>query len=376
LNWLKVAREMLLSRELDLLEEQQLTPQGKVKYQFSAKGHELSQVLLAQTLDHPHDAAAVYYRSRPFMLASGLSPVEALSAGMALTGSPSDGRDVGVVFNRPGLNDLTVLPSSGDVGAQYSPAAGWAQAVCHHYRTLKENDWEGSIAVALGGDGSVAANGFWAALNIATTIQLPLLFFIEDNNFGISVPASYQTPGGNISVNLSCFGNLKVLDGDGTNPQEAWDLISAGIEHVRSWDGPCLLHLEVPRLGGHTFIDDQSYKSPELRAAEHERDPIPRLRSFLLEKKLINEGGWDQMLEEVRAALADAVEQVEALAQPDVTQATRYLFFEGEPPQQGGLRPENHETTAGMTAGKTAGSQAPESSGPRINFIDAVRRTL
>ena len=81
IDWQEVARLMLLSRELDLVEEELLVPQGKIKNQVSAKGHELSQVLLAQTLDHPHDAAADYYRSRPFLLASGLSPATALAAG-------------------------------------------------------------------------------------------------------------------------------------------------------------------------------------------------------------------------------------------------------------------------------------------------------
>ncbi len=74
IDWLQVARFMWLSRHIDRLEEEQLVPQGKVKYQFSAAGHELAQVLLAMVLNHPHDAAAVYYRSRPFMLACGLSP--------------------------------------------------------------------------------------------------------------------------------------------------------------------------------------------------------------------------------------------------------------------------------------------------------------
>lgn len=59
INWLAVARWMLLSRCLDELEVKQLTPQGKVKYQFSADGHELSQILLALHLDHPYDAVAV-----------------------------------------------------------------------------------------------------------------------------------------------------------------------------------------------------------------------------------------------------------------------------------------------------------------------------
>ena len=75
-DWWKTARFMLISRALDQLEVERLTPQGKVKYQFSASGHELAQVLLAQAMDHPHDAATVYYRSRPFMLASGMTPLK------------------------------------------------------------------------------------------------------------------------------------------------------------------------------------------------------------------------------------------------------------------------------------------------------------
>ena len=153
IDWLKVARLVLLSRQLDRLEIEQLTPNGKVNYQFSAMGPELAQVLLAEMLTHPHDAAGLYYRSRPFMLASGLTASEALAAGMARTGSPSQGRDVGVVFNMPARQGPTILPASGDVGAQYTPAAGWAQAIQYRTNQTKEGEWEGAIAVALGGDG-------------------------------------------------------------------------------------------------------------------------------------------------------------------------------------------------------------------------------
>src|SRR5258708_7545512 len=100
-DWAQVAHLCLLSRALDRLEETQLTPQGQVKLQFSAGGHELAQVLLGLKLNGAHDAATVYYRSRPFMLASGLTAREALAADMARSGSPSEGRDVGVVFSMP-----------------------------------------------------------------------------------------------------------------------------------------------------------------------------------------------------------------------------------------------------------------------------------
>jgi 2-oxoisovalerate dehydrogenase E1 component len=353
---------------MDDLEVEKLTPQGKVKYQFSAAGHELAQVLLAAALDHPRDAAAVYYRSRPFMLASGLTPAEALAAGMALTNSPSEGRDVGVVYNLPSRDGPTVLPASGDVGAQYTPAAGWAQAIRYRADQLQHRDWQGALAVALGGDGSVAANGFWAALNIVTTQQLPYLFFIEDNQYGISVPSSYQVPGGSVAANLAAYQNLAIHETDGSQPQSLWETIQSAVQHIRAGRGPVLLRVCVPRLRGHTFVDNQSYKSAEQLAHEALADPIPHLKNYLLANRILDEHHWQALEDEVYAQLQTALAQAEAAPQPEPDSARRFLFYSDEPPLQGGLRPESALPLPDYT------DPVPE--GPRLNLIDAVRRTL
>jgi 2-oxoisovalerate dehydrogenase E1 component len=379
-DWLEVARLVLLSRQIDLLEEQQLTPQGKVKYQFSAGGHELTQILVAQALNHPHDAACVYYRSRPFVLACGLSAQEALAGNMARTRSPSDGRDAGVMYNLPRRHGPTVLPTSGDVGAQYTPAAGWAQSIVYRHSVLGEREWQGAVAVAMGGEGSVAANGFWAALNIATTLKLPMIFVIENNSYGLSVPANLQTPGGNIAANLASFGNLKIIDGDGVEPNAAWQAIQEAVQHARSGAGPCLLHMRVVRLSGHTFIDDQAYKSPEQRRDEALRDPVKRLCEYhaspLFPPPLDPDRACTEKAEElcecmtaeIKVELAQALQEAENAPEPDPGSLTKYLFYEGSMPTQGGLRPEN--------ALPPVGSPTPQPAGARINLIDAVRRTL
>ncbi|MEP7219938.1 MAG: thiamine pyrophosphate-dependent enzyme, partial [Bacteroidota bacterium] len=208
IDWLRVARLMFLSRALDDIEEERLVPQGLVTYQFSSRGHDLAQILLGVMMNNPHDAATVYYRSRPFVLTQGLTPEEAVRSTMGRAGGISEGRDIGVVHNLPSRGAATVLPTSGDVGAQYTPAAGWAQAIRYRADVMKQEEWNGAIAAALGGDGSCATNGFWAALNIVTTGKLPYLFFIEDNGYGISVPGTYQTPGANIAENLRSFSDL------------------------------------------------------------------------------------------------------------------------------------------------------------------------
>src|SRR5205809_4159333 len=193
LDWREVARLVLTSREMDRIEEEELVPAKKVLYQFSARGHDMAQVLLGLQLKDG-DAACGYYRSRPLLLALGVPLADALGSGMGLAGGYSDGRDIGVVFNYPNPGGAHALPMCGGVGAQYTPSAGWAQAIEYKRKVLEEGP-EDSIALVLGGDASCATGGFWFAVTIATTQQLRLLMYAEDNGYGISVPWQYQTPG-------------------------------------------------------------------------------------------------------------------------------------------------------------------------------------
>jgi 2-oxoisovalerate dehydrogenase E1 component len=367
-NWLEVAHSVLLSRKLDLLEVQQLAPQGKVMYQFSSAGHELAQVLVAHAITHAHDGVTLYYRSRPFMLARGLSVADALAAGMARGSGLSDGRDTGVMYNLPGDGKPTVLPTSGNVGAQYSPAAGWAQSIRYHTQVLEEPEWNGAIAVAMGGEGSVAANGFWAALNIVTTLWYPFLYVVEDNQYGLSVPSLCQTPGGDIASNLAGYENLKTIDAEGVEPALTWNAIQEAVSFVRSEGGPCLLRLRVPRLMGHTFVDTQTYKSEEQLADEAHRDPLPKLKAYLEEQSVMDETGWQSLETQVENELQQALETAEATPEPVSTSMTEHVYFTGKTPAQGGLRP--------LGAILPLGSPKPQPHGARLNLLDAVRRTL
>lgn len=355
INWPEVARQVLLSRALDEIEERELAPAGKIAYQFSARGHELGQVLLGQLLDHPHDAVIGYYRSRPLMLSLGLTLHEALAANFARAASPSEGRDVGVIFSMPSRGGATVLPASGDVGAQFTPAAGWAHAIQYHQQVLGQPDWARAIAVAHGGDGAVAANGFWAALNIATTANLPYLFYIEDNAFAISVRSHLQTPGGSIADNLQSYKNLRILRADGSNPPEIAARLTEALEHLRANQGPCLLHVRVARLSGHTFVDDQGYKTLEEQRAERERDPLTHLRSFLPDLD------WPTLERQAEAEVRAAITEAESQPQPDPATVREHLFSQG--------------ISLNITMGDSEVVNSHSQAG-RINLIEATRRVL
>ena len=362
-DWREVARLVLTSREMDRIEEQELVPAKKVLYQFSARGHDLAQVLLGLHL-RDGDGVFGYYRSRPLLLSLGVPLADALGSGMGLAGGYSDGRDIGVVFNFPNPGGAHALPMCGGVGAQYTPAAGWAQAIKYKNDVLGEGP-DDAIALVLGGDASCATGGFWSALTIATTQQLPLLIYIEDNGYGISVTSDYQTPGCDIAANLASFTGLTIFNGDGTDPETAARLAGEAVVHVRTKRAPALLRVTVPRLEGHSFQDTQTYKSEEEIAAEWARDPLPKLKSFCAGIQLGDEQ-WSELEQrvgwEVEAARAEA--EARGVASPDTVGT--HVFFEGEMSQVGG--------GAGLSLDGTSGE--PRGEGQRINMVTAIRRVI
>ncbi len=373
LDWKRIAYLLLTSRGLDDTEENRLLPEKKVIYQFSARGHDLAQIILGSMIDGEHDAAGAYYRSRPLLLTLGLTLEDAFAGPLRKSGGFSDGRDVGAVCNLPNKKGPIVLPMSGDVGSQYTPSVGWAQAITYYRDVIGDRSYDRSIAVVLGGEASAATNGFWSALTIATTLRLPILFYIEDNGYGISVPGSLQTPGGNIAANLASFQNLHLREGDGSEPAEAAHLFEEMVGYVRDGKGPALLRLRVPRLCGHSGQDTQAYKSPEFLAEEQASDPLPKLKKYLIPAMMSEEEFAElesRAARDVRAALDGAL----ARPEPDPARVTRYRFAEIGPDGKPELQQLGGMATMGYELPPSTDQPQPEAQ--RMNMLTAIRRTL
>jgi 2-oxoisovalerate dehydrogenase E1 component len=298
MDWGKVAYFCLLSRFMDLKEKSERLPMS-----FPAIGHELVQVLTALLMEHEKDAASVYYRSRPLALALGMKPEDIFYANMG------KGRDVGMMYYLRGK----ILPTVGDVGGQFPKAVGWAQAI-------RYKGWDGAVAVAMGGDGSVASSGFWSALNIATTLNLPMVFVIEDNGWGIGVPSYLQTPGGNIAENLRSFKNLTVLEGRGYIPEETYRVLKEGFEIARK-NRAVLIRFEVARIEGHSISDRQEYRSREEIEKSREKDPIVYLRNLV--------ENWEEVESRAKEDVERAWEEAKR-REGERGNLKKYIFFEGE----------------------------------------------
>ena len=375
-DWRRIAFNTLLSRSLDDVEEHtnkqraHVPREHLVLYQFSARGHDMAQSILGSLLTGARDGAGAYYRSRPLLLSLGLPVDDALGSPLGRAGGFSDGRDIGVVCNLPNRNGCTVLPMAGDVGSQYTPAAGWAQSIVYHRDTLHDASYANCLSVALGGDGSVATNGFWAALTMATTLKLPMLFYIEDNDLGISVRGDMQTPGGDIARNLASFTNLLVLNGDGCDPHDASGKLAAAVAHVRRGEGPALVRLTVPRLSSHSGPDNQKgYRTDAEIAADQTRDPLPKLREYLV-PALLSEADWADLEGEVAHTVHVALEAARARPVPDATTVARFVYADdtADPEAMGGL------SLAERSA--LGGSDQPSEDGELLRVAEAIRRTL
>jgi len=376
-DWRRIAYHALVSRSLDDVEEAtnknraNVPREHLVLYQFSARGHDVAQAILGSLLTHQHDAASAYYRSRPLLISLGLSIEDAFASPLGRSGGFSDGRDIGVVCNLCRRDGPIVLPMSGDVGSQYTPCAGWAQSIRYHADVLGDSSWNGAIGVVLGGEASVATNGFWSALTMATTLSLPMLFYVEDNGLGISVRGDMQTPGGDVAANLASFGNLFVRDGDGTNPAESAALLAECVDHVRDARGPALVRLTVPRLSSHSGPDNQrGYRTDEEIAADSARDPMPRLRAHLV-PSVLSEADWRDLEAEVARDVQAALDGARARPDPDPANVAHWVYADDSPGSP--------EALGGLSRAERAdlgGTETAEESGEVVRFAEAVRRTL
>jgi 2-oxoisovalerate dehydrogenase E1 component len=177
-----------------------------------------------------------------------------------------------------------------------------------------------------------------------------------------------QTPGGNIAENLASFGGLRIVEVDGTNPEESDRLINKTIDHVRESQRPALLRVRVPRICGHSGADNQSYKTTEQKEDDIARDPVDKIRAMFIRKKYMTEDDWDRFIAEISEEVRQACDAALAQAQPEPNDALTKVFYDGTAPKHGGLMGDGIEPPA-------ASGQKVED-GPRVNLIEAVKRTL
>ncbi|HHP7238898.1 alpha-ketoacid dehydrogenase subunit alpha/beta [Longibacter sp.] len=317
-------RTMMLSRRLD---EKMMTllKQGKGHFHIGCAGHEAAQSAIGMH-SRPgqgagHDWFCFYYRDLCMALTLGMSPEDALLAHLAKADDPnSGGRQMPEHF---GLKDLNVMTTSSSVGAQFLPALGFAMGI--------QQRGEDNYVYASCGDGATSQGDFHEALNWATRRQAPVLFFVQDNKYAISVPVEDQTAGGTAYKLARGYDGLTRMRVDGTDFFAAASAAEAAMNHIRSGKGPVCLVADVVRLYPHSSSDDHSkYRTPDELEADRDIDPIDRLQHTLTDAGLLTDGEADEMRDDVRKQVDEAADWAKQQADPSPDTATKYVYFEDD----------------------------------------------
>ena len=326
---LKIFRTMYMSRKLDD-KEIQMKGQNRIFFQISGAGHEAILTAAGLCLKPGYDWFYPYYRDRALCLQLGMTPLEMLLESVGAEADPnSHGRQMPSHWGHKKLN---IVSQSSPTGTQLLQAVGAAEAtyriklVKELKKRVKRFHQDEVVYVSLG-DGTSSEGEFWEALNTACNLRLPVVFLLEDNGYAISVPVEVQTAGGDISKLVSGFPNLYRQKCDGTDPVESLLVMRRAVENCRRNRGPSFVHAKVIRPYSHSLSDDEKlYRADEERASDAERDPVKRFGARLIDEKIIDQDGLQQLKDEIDREINDAADAALASPQPAPETAMLYVY--------------------------------------------------
>ena len=316
----QVYRTMLLSRRLD---EKMLTllKQGKGFFHIGCAGHEAAQAAVGLYARPGHDWFCMYYRDLCTALSLGMTPRETMLAHLAKADDPnSGGRQMSEHF---GMRRLNVMTTSSSVGAQFLPALGLGMAI--------QRRREDAFVYVSAGEGATSQGDFHEAMNWATRIKAPVLFFIQDNKFAISVPVKDQTAGGTPYKLAAGYEGMMRARVDGTDFFKVASVARAAIDHIRSGEGPVCLVTDVVRLLPHSSSDNHAkYRSPEELAEDKKIDPIARMEMTLIEAGILSEERIVDLQKDVAVEVDNAAKWAAQQDDPSPESAKTHVYFEGD----------------------------------------------
>jgi 2-oxoisovalerate dehydrogenase E1 component len=314
---LEIYRLMVLSRRIDD-RELMLQKQGQCWFTISGAGKEAALVAAGMIL-RKTDPLLPYYRDRALALTRGVSTREMLMAAVAAAADPAGGgRQMPSHF---GHKALAIISPSSATGTNVIPASGLAEALAKGRLIPSDLAYPpDSVVYVSVGDATCSEGEVYEGLKSAAVTRAPLVFHLEDDGWGISVPVSEQHPGGDPSRFLGAFPGVRLIKFDGTDLRASWNAFEEGVSHARARRGPVILHGRVTRLYSHSSTDDQEkYRTGGDVRWERERDPIERLARELVGYEIAHPAALLAIHQGVDREVEQAVEEVLRLPKTDTT---------------------------------------------------------
>lgn len=204
------------------------------------------------------------------------------------------------------------------IASQCLHATGVAFAIKHRN--------EKRVVVTDIGEGGTSKGDFYEAMNLAGTWNLPMVFVINNNQWAISVPASKQTAAQSFAQKGIAAG-LDVLRVDGNDIVAVYEAVQKAIAQARNGGKPTVIEAITFRLCDHTTVDDASrYVDPEHKKAALEKEPIERLRQYLISQNLWSDDLETQLQKQYKAQVETAIDNYFTRTKQAPTDMFDYLF--------------------------------------------------
>ncbi|MEE1132018.1 MAG: thiamine pyrophosphate-dependent dehydrogenase E1 component subunit alpha [Caryophanon sp.] len=314
---LAMYKTMLLARRLD---ERMwlLNRSGKVPFVISGQGQEAAQVGAAFALNPKEDYIAPYYRDMGVVLHFGMTATDLMMSAFAKAADPnSGGRQMPGHF---GGKKYRILTGSSPVATQIPHAVGMALA--------GKMDGKKFVTFVSLGEGSTNQGDFHEALNFAGVHKLPVITFVENNNYAISVPFERQVASKTVAERAASYGMVGVRV-DGTDPLAVYEVMQQAVARAKNGEGGTIVEAMTYRLTAHSSDDDhRQYRDTEELANEKQHDPLPRFEAYLREHNILTDELAAQLEADIKREVNEATDKAEAAPYAEPESALQYVYKE------------------------------------------------
>jgi 2-oxoisovalerate dehydrogenase E1 component len=295
---LRLLTTILESRHADL-REQNLNRQGKGHFHVSGMGHEALAAVSIQM--EPDDYIVPYYRDRGLVLARGMTTRQLGLEYFAKRTTGSGGRQMPSHYSNA---DLHIWSVPTPTGSQLLPACGMAWGI--------QLDGKKNLVVTTVGDAATRQGDFFEALCFAKEKKLPMLFLVEDNGYGISMPTRKNNP---LALKILEPDNWRRIEGQ--DVQQVYEATAEAFEKIRAGSGPFFFWIRMERLSSHTSSDDQKlYRRAEELQALEKSDPLKCWKDQLIQESVITPEEFGKLDNEIKERIRREYAEAEKAEDP------------------------------------------------------------
>jgi pyruvate dehydrogenase E1 component alpha subunit/2-oxoisovalerate dehydrogenase E1 component alpha subunit len=300
LAYREIKRLRLLDARMMLIQRQ-----GRIGFYGACTGQEATPIATALALE-PTDWVFPALRESVMMLVRGFPLSTYVAQVFGNSGDILKGRQMPSHMSGRSVNQVAW---SSCIGPQIPQAVGaaWAAKI----------KGDRTVVVGFMGDGATSEPDFHAGLNFAAVFKTPCVLICQNNHWAISVPTSRQTASATIAIKGRAYG-VPSIRVDGNDMLAVWRVVTDAVERARRGDGPSFIEALTYRIGAHSSSDDPTrYRSQEEVDRWMKRDPMLRLRRYLVQCGWLDDDADTALEQELNDEIARAIAEVEPLGPPD-----------------------------------------------------------